>query len=111
KVVYAPIPMKVERVSVYDRDEFVGSGYRAEVLPPKKSESSPFTRRGCMSLSTAECESIPTGIHRDEIRLDLEGDRSASIHEHTSSWMSSLAEDVSVSLSEMTGLSTTVKIK
>ena len=111
KVVYAPIPMKVERVSVYDGDRLVGSGYRAEVVPPKKSESSPFTRRGCKSLSTVECEAAPAGDHRDEIRLDLEGDRSKSIHEHLSSWKSSLAEDLSVSLSDMANLSTTVKVK
>lgn len=111
KVVYAPIPMKVERVSVYDGDNLVGSGFRAEVVPPKKSETAPFTRRGCKSLSTRDCEDYPTGSPKEEIRMDLQGDKSGSIHEHNAAWRSSLAEDISVGLNEMVNLSTSVKIK
>ena len=111
KVIFAPVPMKVERVSVLDGGNIVGSGHRAEVIPPATDETHRFARRGCKNLDQDNCFAQPSGSAKDEFTLNLANDHSNDIHEHVTEWKSSLAQDLKVGLEGMAGLSTNVLIK
>ncbi|MEZ4423050.1 MAG: hypothetical protein R3E98_06565 [Gemmatimonadota bacterium] len=95
--VFVPIPLRLERIAVYDGRDLVGRGVRGEVDPPR-NRTGTLARRGCRTISPGLCRERPDDPAEDSVTLLLAGQKSQGIHVEERRWSSDLGADLGMNL-------------
>ena len=95
--IFVPVPLRLERIAVYDGEKLVGRGVRGEVNPPKNRSGS-LTRRGCRTLADDLCAERPDDPAEDVVAQDLSDQEKGSVHVEERRWASDLASDIVTNL-------------
>lgn len=111
KQVFVPVRLRVARVRVEQNGSVIGTGHRAQVIPPKSKDRSWIKGRGCEDLPRAKCSGWPDIVPEEVLDFDLAADSGRHPHRASTSWELDVGWDVSVKLKKIAEIGPLVRVR
>lgn len=111
KEVFAKVRLRVSKVTTFEGIRRVGSGYRAEVVLPKKKREIALRGRGCKDIDAGSCRQNMDGDEVSPLEYWFAEDSSDAIHRDERSWDQDVAKELSLKLQHVVDVGALVRIK
>jgi len=111
KLVFVPIPMRVQRIVVYEQGQLIGRGVRAEVARPRRAHDIAFSRRGCKNLPKNACQAAENDETLDVIECDLTQLPSRETYSEERRWASDLSRDLALFFKNVVEIGPVVRVQ
>jgi hypothetical protein len=111
KEIFAKVRLRVAKIATYEGVRRVGTGYRAEVVLPKKNRETSLRGRGCDDISAETCRQSMGEDAVSPLEYWFAGDSSGAIHSDERSWDFDVAKQLSLRLQNHVEVSALVRIK
>lgn len=111
KEVFVKVRLRVAKVTTFEGVRRVGTGYRAEVVLPKKNREILLRGRGCDDIAAEICRQSIGEDDVSPLEYWFGGDSSGAIHSDERSWDFDIAKELSLRLQKVADVGALVRVR